>query len=331
MDSRKFGFVTLALFVSTTAGAQKNSDQDLSELREIGGGFGWQIVEQAGSHADQIRKNLERFELPTGFTIRLFAVAPNATHIAVSPQGVVVFTGTRASAVWAITDRDKDRIADEVKRFAGGVSFKNPSGVCFSKDGFLYVVEQNRVLMFPAAEYTYESFGVPVAEIVSQLVPAHGELPNSASRACDIGPDDKLYVWLGHPAGPDLSNYASSVKHSESGDVIRINRDGSDPEMLQNDDLTRSHIGPRMLIYTGTMFPERYRGGVFSIQQSAQLMFTMLKEDGSLGVAELFGGDRPIISSKTFGGLTDIAQMHDGSILLSDELAGAIYRLSYDE
>jgi glucose/arabinose dehydrogenase len=86
-----------------------------------------------------------------------------------------------------------------------------------------------------------------------------------------------------------------------------------------------------MLIYTGTMFPERYRGGVFSIQQSAQLMFTMLKEDGSLGVAELFGEDRPTKTSKTFGGLTDIAQMHDGSILLSDELAGAIYRLSYDE
>ncbi len=54
-----------------------------------------------------------------------------------------------------MTDRDKDRVADEVKEFAPSISFAVPNGVCFSKDGFLFVVEQNRVLVYPAAEFFY--------------------------------------------------------------------------------------------------------------------------------------------------------------------------------
>jgi hypothetical protein len=54
-----------------------------------------------------------------------------------------------------VTDRDKDRVADEVKEFAPSISFAVPNGVCFSKDGFLFVVEQNRVLVYPAAEFFY--------------------------------------------------------------------------------------------------------------------------------------------------------------------------------
>ena len=46
------------------------------------------------------------------------------------------------------------------------IDFKVPNGVCFSKDGLLYVVEQNRVLMFPAAEFFYESPDVVAAAIV---------------------------------------------------------------------------------------------------------------------------------------------------------------------
>ena len=54
---------------------------------------------------------------------------------------------------WAVTDRNRDRVADEVKRFAPSVDFTVPNGVCFTQDGFLYVVEQNRILLFPAAEF----------------------------------------------------------------------------------------------------------------------------------------------------------------------------------
>jgi len=75
-------------------------------------------VEQTGAFADGIRKNLENINLPEGFHIGLYAVVPDARHMAVGPQGIVTFVGTRKTEVWAVTDRNKDRVADEVKNFA---------------------------------------------------------------------------------------------------------------------------------------------------------------------------------------------------------------------
>ena len=64
--------------------------------------------------------------LPDGFSIDLFAVVPDARHMAVGPQGIATFVGTRKETVWAITDRNKDRVADEVKRLRA-VDPRSPS------------------------------------------------------------------------------------------------------------------------------------------------------------------------------------------------------------
>src|SRR3546814_15562831 len=74
------------------------------------------VVEQGGANAEAIRKNLSRIELPDGFKIDLYAVVPDARHMAVGPQGIVTFVGTRKTDVWAVTDRNKDRVADEIGR-----------------------------------------------------------------------------------------------------------------------------------------------------------------------------------------------------------------------
>ncbi len=95
-------------------------------------------------------RTLEGIEMPEGFEIELYAVVPDARHIAVGPQGVVTFVGTRKDKVWAVTDRNKDRVADEVKDFAPSIQFTIPNGVCFSPDGILHIVEQNRVLVEPS-------------------------------------------------------------------------------------------------------------------------------------------------------------------------------------
>src|SRR3546814_9974926 len=79
-----------------------------------------------GANAEAIRKNLSRIELPDGFKIDLYAVVPDARHMAVGPQGIVTFVGTRKTDVWAVTDRNKDRVADEVKRFAPSIDFAIP-------------------------------------------------------------------------------------------------------------------------------------------------------------------------------------------------------------
>ena len=159
------------------------------------------VVEQGGDFAEGIKKTLERIELPEGFKIELYAIVPDARHIAVGPQGIVTFVGTRKTEVWAVTDRNKDRVADEVKNFAPSLPKAIPNGPCFTDDGFLIIAEQNRVLLYPAAEFFYESPDVVAVPIVAggELIPVDEESYNHTARVCDIGPDGKLYISLGQP------------------------------------------------------------------------------------------------------------------------------------
>ncbi len=159
------------------------------------------FIEQGGTNAEAIKKTLQRINLPPGFKIGLYAVVPDARHMAVGPQGIVTIVGTRKTKVWSVTDRNKNRVADEVKDFAPSLSFAIPNGPCFSKDGFLYIAEQNRVLVFPAAEFFYESPDVAAFNVIKKgaLVPPAEESYNHTARVCRIGPDGMLYISLGQP------------------------------------------------------------------------------------------------------------------------------------
>ena len=131
--------------------------ETLSEMHQTNTPVDWPTIPQTGPKADQVKQNLKKIKLPPGFHIDLYALVPDARHIAVGPQGIVTFVGTRKTKVWAVTDRSRGGVADEVKEFAPTLPKKIPNGACFSKDGFLYVVEQNRVVEYPAAEFFYES------------------------------------------------------------------------------------------------------------------------------------------------------------------------------
>ena len=190
-------------------------------------------IEQEGEYADGIRDTLERVELPPGFEIELYAVVPDARHMAVGPQGIVTFVGTRKDKVWAVTDRNKDRVADEVKDFGPSLAYTIPNGVCFSPDGMLYIVEQNRVLKFPAAEFFYESPDVAVAPIVPQgeLIPPEEESFNHSARVCEVGPDGKLYIALGQPHNVPPKEKLDLYDRWGIGGIVRMNQDGTDREV----------------------------------------------------------------------------------------------------
>jgi glucose/arabinose dehydrogenase len=190
-------------------------------------------VPQTGAYADQLRKNLEQIKLPPGFKINLYAVVPDARHMAVGPQGVVTFVGTRKDAVWAVTDRNKDGTADEVKRFAPSLTFVIPNGVCFSKDEFLYIAERNRVRVFPAAEFFYENPDVAVGDVVQEgeLIPGADESFNHTARVCAVGPDNKLYIQLGQPFNVPPKDKVEPFKQIGVGGIIRMDRDGSNREV----------------------------------------------------------------------------------------------------
>ena len=158
--------------------AQDDNMEKLGKMQPTGTEMSaFSFVPQTGDYAKQLRDNLKQIKLPKGFKINLYAVVPDARHMAVGPQGVVTFVGTRKDAVWAVTDRNKDGTADEVKRFAPSLNFVIPNGVCFSKDGFLFIAERNRIRIFPAAEFFYESPDVAVGDVVKEgeLIPGADE------------------------------------------------------------------------------------------------------------------------------------------------------------
>jgi glucose/arabinose dehydrogenase len=372
-------------------------------------------IPQEGRRADAIRKNLEKIQLPAGFKIDLYAIVPDARHMAVGPNAGVVFVGTRKSNVYVVTDRDKDRVADEVKQFAPSVSFKIPNGVCFSRDGVLYVVEQNRVLQFPAAEFFYEGPDVAAFVVAKQgdLIPPAEESFNHTARVCRIGPDNKLYIALGQPFNVPAKDKLDLYKRAGLGGIIRMDQDGKNREVYatgirnsvgmdfnpadkslwftdnqvdgmgddqppgelnrvanmgqnfgfpyygggtvrtveyKDDPVPAGVVGPQaemaphaadlgMMFYTGKMFPQTYQGGIFSAQHGswnrtkpigARVMFTPVKPDGTADKPQVFAEGWLTENGEYLGRPVDVAMLPDGSLLVSDDTAGAIYRISYE-
>lgn len=223
------------LALSVALGAQANAQnlEKLQKFKSTGTPLQIETVPQTGKDADALRKNLERIKLPAGFKIDLYAIVPDARHMAVGPNAGVVFTGTRKVKVYAVTDRNKDRVADEVKTFAPSIQFNIPNGVCFSKDGFLFIAEQNRVLAFPAAEFFYEGPDVAAETVVAQgeLIPADEESYNHTARTCRIGPDNKLYISLGQPYNVPPTEKMDLYAKTGIGGIIRMERNGKGREV----------------------------------------------------------------------------------------------------
>lgn len=68
-----------------------------------------EVIPQNTKYAENIKKNiLPNIKLPQGFKISLFAVAPDARHMAVGRNKGTVWIGTRKTKVWQATDRDMD-------------------------------------------------------------------------------------------------------------------------------------------------------------------------------------------------------------------------------
>jgi len=227
------GASAICLAFGNVAQGQTALDK-MRNVQTTGTSFGPQFVDQSGPKAEQLRKNLNNVRMPDGFKIELYAVVPDARHMAVAPQGTVVWVGTRKVDIYTVTDRDRDRVADEVEPFAPPLDFAVPNGVCISRDGFLYTVEANRVLVFPAAEFFWENPDVAVDVVVPQgeLIPDSEVSYNHGARVCRIGPDNKLYIALGQPHNVPPKDKAALYNEWGIGGIIRMNRDGSGREVF---------------------------------------------------------------------------------------------------
>ncbi len=217
--------------IAVPASAQDNM-QKLQNMQKTDAAF--TFVEQTGGTRESLEAIVPNINVPEGFEVSLYAVVPDARSMAVAPQGTVTFVGTRKDKVWSVVDRDRDRVADEVKDFAPSVTFDIPNGPCFSRDGILYIAERNRILKFPAAEFFFEGPEQPTVVLVQQgeLIPAEEESFNHTARVCDIGPDGKLYVSLGQPHNVQPVEKLELYDKLGIGGIIRMNQDGTGREIF---------------------------------------------------------------------------------------------------
>ena len=411
--------VALALTISSGTGFAAGDEDNLSKL----GAFKktdtgpMERIPQDTKYADNLRKILQKISLPDGFKIELFAVVPDARHMAVSRNKATVWVGTRKTSVWSVTDRDMDNVADTVEAFSPSVTFDIPNGVCYSPDGFLFIAERNRVMMFPAAEYFMEGSDTVAFAIVAQgdLIPPDEESYNHTARVCVIGPDNKLYISLGQPFNVTPADKVEMYAEKGIGGMLRMNRDGSNREVIATGirnsvghafnpkdgslwftdnqvdgmgdetppgeinklvdggwygfpyygggevrtneyagqeipaDLASRYVAPQvetiahaadlgMMFYTGNMFPAKYKNAIFSAQhgswnavvpRGARVMVTFLDDEGNATKTEPFAEGWLNEDGYYLGRPVDVQQYVDGSILVSDDKAGAIYRISY--
>ncbi|MFN4003569.1 MAG: PQQ-dependent sugar dehydrogenase [Hylemonella sp.] len=426
MRTLQLAIALLAAAAAATAAAQAGKDNlaTLKQFKVASTDLNIPVVPQEGRNADAIRANLKNIKMPPGFKIELYAVVPDARHMAVAPSTNMLFVGTRKTRVWAVTDRNGDGYADEVKAFAPSLNFKVPNGVCWTKDGFLIVVEHNRVLNFPAAEFFYEGPDVAVIEVVPQggLIPVEEESFNHGARTCRVSDDGKLYITLGQPYNVQPREKVALYEKLGIGGIIRLNPfDGSGREVVavgvrnsvgmdinpkdktvwftdnqtdgMGDDtppgelnrITKAggeHFGypfihghnvqiagtaaapdlkdmkppaqwtrPQaefpahqaqlgMTFYNGKMFPARYQGGIFvaahgswnrTKPSGALINFVPIKADGTAGTPEVFAEGWLDANGVYKGRPVDVAVMKDGSLLISDDYVGAIYRVTYSQ
>ena len=407
--------IAAVALLSTTICALADNLDTLQDFKSTGAPASTlKQIPQGGPKADAITKTLAKIKLPAGFKISLYALVPDARMLAVGPQGVATFVSTRKDKIYALTDRSSMGAADDVKEFAPTIAKKIPNGICFSKDGVLYNVEQNRVLAYPAAEFFYESPDVATGTVVKQgdLIPKEEESFNHSARVCRIGADNKLYVALGQPYNVYAPDKWAEYDKVGMGGIIRMDRDGTNREVFAHgirnsvgmdfdpkdktlwftdnqvdgmgDDIPPgelNHITKAglnfgfpwyggghvrtedyktqtppadivfpvveeaahaadlgMSFYSGKMFPEKYQGAIFSAQHGswnrtepvgARIMVTFPKTDGTAEASVPFAEGWLDQDGAYLGRPVDVAQMRDGSLLVSDDFAGAVYRITY--
>lgn len=151
---------------------------------------------------------------------------------------------------------------------------------------------------------------------------------------------------LGDDRPPDELNRAA-VKGLHFGYPYRHGKEIVDPEFGSKAPSTlvfnapEQELGPHvaslgMRFYSGSMFPEQYRGGVFIAEHGSwnrstpigyRITFVPLK--GNKAKAYTVFAEGWLKGFAAWGRPVDLEVMPDGALLVSDDKKGAIYRISY--
>ena len=139
-------------------------------------------------------------------------------------------------------------------------------------------------------------------------------------------------MWYGHPYFG-----GGEVKTNEYKDKT-IPKDLADRYVKPQVEMIAHAADLGMMFYTGKMFPKKYNNAIFSAQhgswnavkpRGARVMVTFLDKDGNAAKTEPFAEGWLNENGVYLGRPVDVQQYVDGSILVSDDKAGAIYRITY--
>jgi len=153
--------------------------------------------------------------------------------------------------------------------------------------------------------------------------------------------------WLGDNAPPDELNRAPE-KGIHFGYPFVHGGEIRDPEFGESVDINKYtkpaiKLGPHvaalgMRFYTGDMFPAEYKNQIFiaehgSWNRSSKIGYRIMlvKVDGNNAVSYEPFAEGWLQGESVSGRPVDVLVMHDGSLLVSDDYGGVIYRITYQK
>lgn len=153
--------------------------------------------------------------------------------------------------------------------------------------------------------------------------------------------------WMGDNLPPDELNHASN-QGLDFGFPYCHGKEVSDPKLGAKRDCNKfippaveldPHVAPMgMRFYTGTMFPAEYHNGIFIAEHGSWNRSTKIGyrlewvqlEVNEVARKEIFA-EGWLQENEAWGRPVDVLVMPDGALLASDDVAGVVYRISYDQ
>lgn len=214
------------------------------------------------------------------------------------------------------------------------VAMGAPCNICELEDPFGTIVRLNR----DGSEFEVYARGIRNS-VGIDFHPITNDMYFTNNGADELGDDlpadtvlraDKAGLYYGFPY------VASSGDDTPSPDFV-----GQEPpeDIVPAVAKIQAHSAPLGIhFYQGDMFPESYRNVAFVAEHGSwnrsepvgyQVSMFVFSDDGELLSQSVFALGW-LQDGQAWGRPVDIAELSDGSLLVSDDAAGAIYRISYE-